>query len=170
MAFRPGARPLGDAEGKGKGLGDGASELHDYNDSGGEREEAPSPPHGHTAAASAAPLQASPGGRRDRGGVRRIWIGDAKLTFSAPRILLHLLPATPAVLYHAVVARRCAPSLLRSSFSGRRKMVASVANAGVLALFDVDGTLTAPRKEVTLEMLEFMKRLREVDFEGWAQG
>uniref|UniRef100_A0A8R7Q2X0 Phosphomannomutase n=1 Tax=Triticum urartu TaxID=4572 RepID=A0A8R7Q2X0_TRIUA len=41
-------------------------------------------------------------------------------------------------------------------------MVASVANAGVLALFDVDGTLTAPRKEVTLEMLEFMKRLREV--------
>uniref|UniRef100_R7W0P7 Phosphomannomutase n=1 Tax=Aegilops tauschii TaxID=37682 RepID=R7W0P7_AEGTA len=44
------------------------------------------------------------------------------------------------------------------------KMVASAArkNAGVLALFDVDGTLTAPRKEVTPEMLEFMKRLREV--------
>ncbi|XP_044459795.1 phosphomannomutase isoform X1 [Triticum aestivum] len=34
-------------------------------------------------------------------------------------------------------------------------------NAGVLALFDVDGTLTAARKEVTPEMLEFMKRLRE---------
>uniref|UniRef100_A0A453ILY2 Phosphomannomutase n=2 Tax=Aegilops tauschii subsp. strangulata TaxID=200361 RepID=A0A453ILY2_AEGTS len=103
------------------------------------------------------------GGRRDRGGVRRIWIGDAKLTFSVPRILLHLLPATPAVLYHVVVARRCASSLLRSSFSRRTKMVASAArkNAGVLALFDVDGTLTAPRKEVTPEMLEFMKRLRE---------
>nr|AFV92898.1 phosphomannomutase A1 [Triticum monococcum] len=34
-------------------------------------------------------------------------------------------------------------------------------DAGVLALFDVDGTLTAARKEVTPEMLEFMKRLRE---------
>ena len=40
--------------------------------------------------------------------------------------------------------------------------MAAKKNAGVLALFDVDGTLTAPRKEVTLEMLEFMKRLREV--------
>ncbi|XP_052150893.1 phosphomannomutase isoform X1 [Oryza glaberrima] len=35
-------------------------------------------------------------------------------------------------------------------------------NAGVLALFDVDGTLTAPRKVVTPEMLQFMKQLREV--------
>ncbi|EEC78272.1 hypothetical protein OsI_17966 [Oryza sativa Indica Group] len=34
-------------------------------------------------------------------------------------------------------------------------------NAGVLALFDVDGTLTAPRKVVTPEMLQFMKQLRE---------
>uniref|UniRef100_A0A0D9WBB5 Phosphomannomutase n=1 Tax=Leersia perrieri TaxID=77586 RepID=A0A0D9WBB5_9ORYZ len=34
-------------------------------------------------------------------------------------------------------------------------------NAGVLALFDVDGTLTAPRKAVTPEMLQFMKELRE---------
>ncbi|KAF3335270.1 Phosphomannomutase [Carex littledalei] len=33
---------------------------------------------------------------------------------------------------------------------------------GVLALFDVDGTLTAPRKGVTKEMLEFVKELREV--------
>ncbi|KAK9742931.1 hypothetical protein RND81_03G206300 [Saponaria officinalis] len=33
---------------------------------------------------------------------------------------------------------------------------------GVIALFDVDGTLTAPRKEVTPEMLKFMKELREV--------
>lgn len=33
---------------------------------------------------------------------------------------------------------------------------------GVLALFDVDGTLTAPRKVVTPEMLEFMKELRKV--------
>jgi hypothetical protein len=32
----------------------------------------------------------------------------------------------------------------------------------VLALFDVDGTLTAPRKDVTPGMLEFMKQLREV--------
>ncbi|VAH54542.1 unnamed protein product [Triticum turgidum subsp. durum] len=41
-------------------------------------------------------------------------------------------------------------------------MAAARKNAGVLALFDVDGTLTAPRKEVTPEMLEFMKRLREI--------
>ncbi|KAM0836713.1 hypothetical protein ACQ4PT_062118 [Festuca glaucescens] len=33
-------------------------------------------------------------------------------------------------------------------------------NGGVLALFDVDSTLTAPRKEVTPEMLNFMKQLR----------
>ncbi|KAM0884479.1 hypothetical protein ACQ4PT_030969 [Festuca glaucescens] len=33
-------------------------------------------------------------------------------------------------------------------------------NGGVLALFHVDGTLTAPRKEVTPEMLDFMKQLR----------
>ncbi|KAM0855512.1 hypothetical protein ACQ4PT_049724 [Festuca glaucescens] len=33
-------------------------------------------------------------------------------------------------------------------------------NGGVLALFDADGTLTAPRKEVKPEMLDFMKQLR----------
>ncbi|XXG45276.1 hypothetical protein AAC387_Pa02g0399 [Persea americana] len=33
---------------------------------------------------------------------------------------------------------------------------------GLIALFDVDGTLTAPRKVVTPEMLEFMRNLREV--------
>ncbi|KAL6844207.1 hypothetical protein ACP4OV_025880 [Aristida adscensionis] len=38
---------------------------------------------------------------------------------------------------------------------------AGTKNAGVLALFDVDGTLTAPRKGVTPEMLEFMKQLRQ---------
>jgi phosphomannomutase len=30
----------------------------------------------------------------------------------------------------------------------------------ILALFDVDGTLTAARKEVTVEMKEFLGRLR----------
>jgi len=40
-------------------------------------------------------------------------------------------------------------------------MAAAARNAGVLALFDVDGTLTAPRKAVTPEMLEFMKQLRQ---------
>ncbi|WVZ83292.1 hypothetical protein U9M48_030454 [Paspalum notatum var. saurae] len=39
---------------------------------------------------------------------------------------------------------------------GRRKR-----EAAVLALFDVDDTLTAPRKAVTPEMLEFMKQLRQ---------
>ncbi|KAG1361280.1 Phosphomannomutase [Cocos nucifera] len=33
--------------------------------------------------------------------------------------------------------------------------------AGVIALFDVDGTLTAPRKVITPKMLEFMRELRE---------
>ncbi|GAA0159695.1 mutase [Lithospermum erythrorhizon] len=33
---------------------------------------------------------------------------------------------------------------------------------GVIALFDVDGTLTAPRKEATTKMLEFMQELRKV--------
>ncbi|CAL9174562.1 unnamed protein product [Musa hybrid cultivar] len=33
---------------------------------------------------------------------------------------------------------------------------------GVIALFDVDGTLTAPRKVITPPMLEFMRDLREV--------
>nr|GMD31616.1 phosphomannomutase [Ipomoea batatas] len=33
---------------------------------------------------------------------------------------------------------------------------------GLIALFDVDGTLTAPRKVVTTKMLEFMQELRKV--------
>ncbi|XP_010559092.1 PREDICTED: phosphomannomutase [Tarenaya hassleriana] len=33
---------------------------------------------------------------------------------------------------------------------------------GVIALFDVDGTLTAPRKTATQEMLDFMRDLRKV--------
>ncbi|KAL5674701.1 hypothetical protein ACJX0J_010832, partial [Zea mays] len=45
--------------------------------------------------------------------------------------------------------------------SGWVAMAAAGRNAGVLALFDVDGTLTAPRKGVTPEMLEFMKQLRQ---------
>ncbi|KAL5981579.1 hypothetical protein ACLOJK_015642 [Asimina triloba] len=32
--------------------------------------------------------------------------------------------------------------------------------SGLIALFDVDDTLTAPRKVVTLKMLEFMQNLR----------
>ncbi|MQM08512.1 hypothetical protein Taro_041364 [Colocasia esculenta] len=43
---------------------------------------------------------------------------------------------------------------VRSNMGGR--------TPGLIALFDVDGTLTAPRKVVTLEMLEFMHKLREV--------
>uniref|UniRef100_M1B2K4 Phosphomannomutase n=1 Tax=Solanum tuberosum TaxID=4113 RepID=M1B2K4_SOLTU len=33
---------------------------------------------------------------------------------------------------------------------------------GLIALFDVDGTLTAPRKECTPEILKFMQELRKV--------
>ncbi|KAL1540150.1 phosphomannomutase [Salvia divinorum] len=38
----------------------------------------------------------------------------------------------------------------------------AVRRPGVIALFDVDGTLTAPRKGATPEMLEFMSNLRKV--------
>ncbi|KAM3207278.1 hypothetical protein ACQJBY_062468 [Aegilops geniculata] len=49
-------------------------------------------------------------------------------------------------------------------------MAAARKNAAVLALFDVDDTITAPRKEVTPEMREFMKRLREVVSVGLVGG
>ncbi|XP_065864653.1 phosphomannomutase isoform X2 [Euphorbia lathyris] len=38
----------------------------------------------------------------------------------------------------------------------------AVRKPGLIALFDVDGTLTAPRKEVTSKMFEFMRELRKV--------
>ncbi|KAA8516014.1 hypothetical protein F0562_019193 [Nyssa sinensis] len=38
----------------------------------------------------------------------------------------------------------------------------AVRKPGLIALFDVDGTLTAPRKVVTPKMLEFMQELRKV--------
>lgn len=41
---------------------------------------------------------------------------------------------------------------------------------GFIALFDVDGTLTAPRKGVTPVMLEFMKQLRKVVMVGVVGG
>ncbi|BFG21923.1 hypothetical protein CerSpe_081990 [Prunus speciosa] len=37
----------------------------------------------------------------------------------------------------------------------------AVRKPGVIALFDVDGTLTAPRKAVTPEMLGFIRELRK---------
>ncbi|KAF6137355.1 hypothetical protein GIB67_036392 [Kingdonia uniflora] len=37
-----------------------------------------------------------------------------------------------------------------------------VKNSGLIALFDVDGTLTAPRKVATLKMTQFMQNLRKV--------
>jgi hypothetical protein len=80
--------------------------------------------------------------------------GSAKLTFSGPRFLPLAIPA--AVLLYQAAARRTLGS------SGRIAMAAASKNRGVLALFDVDGTLTAPRKDVTPGMLEFMKQLREV--------
>ncbi|XBI75710.1 hypothetical protein VPH35_069045 [Triticum aestivum] len=49
-------------------------------------------------------------------------------------------------------------------------MAAARKNAEVLALFDVDDTITAPRKEVSPEMREFMKRLREIVSVGLVGG
>ncbi|GKU96890.1 hypothetical protein SLEP1_g10072 [Rubroshorea leprosula] len=41
-------------------------------------------------------------------------------------------------------------------------MAVSVRKPGLIALFDVDGTLTAPRKVAAPQMLEFMRQLRKV--------
>ncbi|XP_073124173.1 phosphomannomutase-like isoform X1 [Henckelia pumila] len=41
---------------------------------------------------------------------------------------------------------------------------------GLIALFDVDGTLTAPRKVTTTKMLEFMRELRKVVMVGVVGG
>ncbi|KAK2976551.1 hypothetical protein RJ640_023789 [Escallonia rubra] len=41
-------------------------------------------------------------------------------------------------------------------------VMAAARKPGLIALFDVDGTLTAPRKVVTPQMLEFMHKLRKV--------
>ncbi|KAF3558142.1 hypothetical protein F2Q69_00018105 [Brassica cretica] len=41
---------------------------------------------------------------------------------------------------------------------------------GVIALFDVDDTLTAPRKEATQEMLDFIQKLRKVVTTGLVGG
>ncbi|TYI14931.1 hypothetical protein ES332_A08G154700v1 [Gossypium tomentosum] len=38
----------------------------------------------------------------------------------------------------------------------------AIRKPGLIALFDVDGTLTAPRKVATPKMLEFMKELKKV--------
>ncbi|XP_073026258.1 phosphomannomutase-like [Primulina eburnea] len=45
-----------------------------------------------------------------------------------------------------------------------------VKKSGLIALFDVDGTLTAPRKVTTTKMLEFMRELRKVVMVGVVGG
>lgn len=42
-----------------------------------------------------------------------------------------------------------------------KKMTSTIENPRILALFDVDGTLTIPRGEVTPEMMAFMKELSQ---------
>ncbi|KAL2456207.1 Phosphomannomutase [Abeliophyllum distichum] len=44
----------------------------------------------------------------------------------------------------------------------KRCFVMAASRPGLIALFDVDGTLTAPRKVATPKMLEFMRELRKV--------
>ncbi|EYU35072.1 hypothetical protein MIMGU_mgv1a011444mg [Erythranthe guttata] len=44
----------------------------------------------------------------------------------------------------------------------RNQSVMAAKRPGLIALFDVDGTLTAPRKVSTPQMLEFMRELRKV--------
>ncbi|KAI8022803.1 Phosphomannomutase [Camellia lanceoleosa] len=58
-----------------------------------------------------------------------------------------------------------------SDFGGReKKKEAAKMAARLIALFDVDGTLTSPRKVVTLDMLNFMKELRKVITLGVVRG
>eukprot|EP00246_Nothoceros_aenigmaticus_P016078 TRINITY_DN7051_c0_g1_i2.p1 TRINITY_DN7051_c0_g1~~TRINITY_DN7051_c0_g1_i2.p1 ORF type:complete len:156 (+),score=32.34 TRINITY_DN7051_c0_g1_i2:132-599(+) len=40
--------------------------------------------------------------------------------------------------------------------------MATVKRHGVIVLFDVDGTLTSPRKPATIEMLQFLQDLKQV--------
>ncbi|KAJ8460311.1 hypothetical protein OPV22_033237 [Ensete ventricosum] len=69
------------------------------------------------------------------------------------QILLHILAPNPTrVSGSALVPDRSEKSIGRMA---ARK-------PDVIALFDVDGTLTAPRKVITPQMLEFMRQLREV--------
>lgn len=42
-------------------------------------------------------------------------------------------------------------------------------HARTIALFDVDGTLTVPRKEATKDMLQFLQELRKVRRDGRQQ-
>jgi hypothetical protein len=42
---------------------------------------------------------------------------------------------------------------------GLGKAIMSIENPRIVALFDVDGTLTIPRGEITEEMMTFMKEL-----------
>ena len=61
-------------------------------------------------------------------------------------------------------ARRVRALDLAKFALGRRKFLHADAmpkNTRVLALFDVDGTLTEPRKVVSPETLTFLKELRE---------
>lgn len=58
----------------------------------------------------------------------------------------------------------CSDQIVMLGDPSFQKSIGSMAarKPGVIALFDVDGTLTAPRKLITPQMLEFMRELREV--------
>lgn len=53
------------------------------------------------------------------------------------------------------------PASTRPKRGGAKKAAPPPADRKILALFDVDGTLTAARKEITKEMTEFMTELRQ---------
>ncbi|XP_068764697.1 phosphomannomutase 2 isoform X2 [Struthio camelus] len=53
------------------------------------------------------------------------------------------------------------PAVPPSSRRARGTMAAAAARPAVLCLFDVDGTLTAPRQKIATEMAEFLQALRQ---------
>ncbi|CAN6808315.1 phosphomannomutase-like [Brassica napus] len=81
----------------------------------------------------------------------------------------HILSDTLSLKIRSVHSRlycysHLLPPLSSSSSSTSKSLHPSMAakKPGVIALFDVDGTLTAPRKEATPELLEFIRELRKV--------
>jgi hypothetical protein len=121
---------------------------------------------------SASRLPHSPRARRSRSQARQnpVQIRAVKLT------AFFSVPAAWVIHYQGMAATTrgaAAASLQHLSGSFLSAMAAAGRNAGVLALFDVDGTLTAPRKVPLLSACPpglFFLLLRLLIFFAWSVG
>lgn len=85
-------------------------------------------------------------------------ITKATQTKSNGKTYYHLLPNLAVTAFLFVFDYLILLLLYRQHFLQDR-MTSTIENPRILALFDVDGTLTIPRGEVTDEMMAFMKEL-----------